>query len=175
MAVVAYDDQWLAAFADERDRVQVALDEVLVGDVEHIGSTSVVGMVAKPIIDMMAPVRRLEDANEAEGLLAPLGYVRRPHRIDAIRFIKLDVDASTPTHHLHLTEVGSDLWLERITFRDALRSSAQLRDEYAALKAALIARSPNGRYRAADKREFVRRVLSAAGHTLRDDRHENLR
>jgi GrpB-like predicted nucleotidyltransferase (UPF0157 family) len=78
---------------------------------------------------------------------------------------------SEATHGLHLTEPDSDLWRERLAFRDALRSDATLRAEYEALKLRLVAEDPNtdGGYTAA-KRAFVAHVLAAAGIELPSDR-----
>ena len=76
-------------------------------------------------------------------------------------------DLAERTHHLHLTEPGSDLWRERLAFRDALRADDALRDEYAELKQRLAAAHGEdlGAYTAA-KRDFVARVLGLAGIEL---------
>lgn len=85
----------------------------------------------------------------------------------------LFVKASNGVHrrHLHLTVAGSDLWRDRLAFRDPLRADLVLVQEYRALKEDLLRRSGGTPYDAADKREFVRRVLAGADVRLRDDRH----
>jgi GrpB-like predicted nucleotidyltransferase (UPF0157 family) len=116
------------------------------------------GLTAKPVIDMMAGVRDLNEARAAFAPLEELGYTYRPHRPEAHLFV-------APGRGVHLTEPGSDLWCERLAFRDALRASADLRAEYAAWKAA---HAGIERYDA-DKRPLVLRVLAEQGITLRPD------
>ncbi|HEY6748714.1 MAG TPA: GrpB family protein [Mycobacteriales bacterium] len=163
--VVPYDPDWPGKFEAERDAVVAALGD-LVGTVEHIGSTSVPGMPAKPVIDMMAAVHDLGAGDRAEPLLAGRGYRRTPHRVDAVLFNRFDGD--TQTHALHLTVPGSDLWRERLAFRDALRADPALIAEYAQLKQRLLAEAGGRVYSARGKRAFVRRVLAGAGIDLED-------
>ncbi len=123
-------------------------------------------MPAKPTLDMMAGVSSLACAPAAGILLAELGYRPVPHRIDAALFVKGGRGADT--HHLHLTVAESDLWNERLAFRDAVRADPRLAQEYAELKQRLLAANGGRPYDAAGKRDFVRRVLAGAGLTLRD-------
>jgi len=116
------------------------------------------GLAAQPIIDVLAGVRDLEEARAAFAPLVELGYAYRPHRPEAHLFV-------APGRGVHLTEPGSDLWRERLAFRDALRASADLRAEYAAWKAA---HAGVDRYDA-DKRPLVLRVLAEQGIALRPD------
>jgi GrpB-like predicted nucleotidyltransferase (UPF0157 family) len=119
------------------------------------------GLPAKPIIDMLAGVRSLEDSRAAFPVLEELGYTWRPHRPEAHLFVR-------EGYGVHLTEPGSDLWRERLAFRDALRSSGELRAEYAAWKDAHFVGSA-GRFYDADKRPLIERVLAARGITLKVD------
>jgi GrpB-like predicted nucleotidyltransferase (UPF0157 family) len=170
--VVPYDPAWPLRFADEAQRITDALGALLDGPVEHIGSTSIPGIDAKPIIDMLAPVRSPDDALAAAGRLTGLGYAVRPHRVDAVRLVKPDTDeVRAVTHHLHLTTTTSELWRERLAFRDAVRADDALRAEYAALKHRLLDQAGGAVYPAEGKRAFVRRVLAGAGVELRDGRH----
>jgi GrpB-like predicted nucleotidyltransferase (UPF0157 family) len=97
-----------------------------------------------------------------------LGYGHAEHRPQALWFFKPgERGLEWRTHHLHLTEPGSDLWRERLAFRDALRADPELAAEYADLKARLSAEHGvcDPSY-ARDKRSFVARVLASAGITL---------
>jgi len=156
--VVAYDPEWPRRFEAERAVLEPVLVPWLDGGIHHIGSTSVPGLAAKPIIDMIAGVRDLDEARAAFAPLEELGYAHHPHRPEAHAFI-------APGRHLHLTKPGSDLWRERLAFRDALRASPALRDEYAAWKA----RHAETDGYTADKRPLVLRVLEDAGVELRPD------
>jgi GrpB-like predicted nucleotidyltransferase (UPF0157 family) len=167
--VVRYDVAWPGLFEAERELLQHVLMPWLQGGIHHIGATSVPGLAAKPIIDMIAGVRDLATAQAAFEPLRRHSYVHAPHRRDvAHHFVKPSRRMSETTHSLHLTEPGSTLWQERLAFRDALRADRDLRAEYAALKLQLardhgtdIAAYTRG------KRAFVARILAGAGIQLR--------
>jgi GrpB-like predicted nucleotidyltransferase (UPF0157 family) len=161
--VVPYDPEWPRRFEEERLALEPALAPWLEGGIHHIGSTSIPGIAAKPMIDMMAGVRDLEEARAAFEPLFALGYEETPHRPRAHHFSKPAGEAHT--HHLHLTEPGTDLWVERLAFRDALRSDPELVAEYQALKLQMIDEEKRGgpEYSAVAKRTFVARVLAQAG------------
>src|SRR6187551_3390489 len=101
-SAVPYDPEWPALFERERARLEAALSPWLEGGIHHIGSTSVPSMTAKPIIDMLAGVRDLEEARAAFPRLEALGYRYRPHRPEAHLFVQDD-------RGVHLTGPGSDL------------------------------------------------------------------
>jgi len=131
-----YDPRWNVRFQQERVSLEAALADWLVGAVEHIGSTSVPGLIAKPIIDMMAPVHSPSEAAAAIPFVTALGYHHGVHRPEeAHYFVKPETgDWWERTHQLHLTEPTSLLWRRRIAFRDALRLRADYRSRYARLK-----------------------------------------
>lgn len=163
--LVAYDPEWARRFEIERVLLERVLARWLAGGVHHIGSTAVPGLAAKPIVDIVAGVRDLDEARDAFGPLHEVGYVPDPHRpLVAHHFAKPSRAPAAATHGLHLTEPGSDLWRERLAFRDALRNDPDLAAEYQALKHRLarehgadVAAYTHG------KRAFVVRVLAAAG------------
>ncbi|MEP6979013.1 MAG: GrpB family protein [Thermoleophilia bacterium] len=161
--VVPYDPAWPRRFEEERALLERALAPWLAGGVHHIGSTAIPRIAAKPQIDMMAGVRDLEEARAAFEPLFELGYEETPHRPRTHHFSK---PAGGPwTRHLHLTEPGTDLWVERLAFRDALRAEPELVAEYQALKLQMIEEERRGgpEYSAVTKRPFVARVLAQAG------------
>jgi GrpB-like predicted nucleotidyltransferase (UPF0157 family) len=166
--VVPYDPEWALQFEVECAMLERLLAPWLHGGVHHIGSTSVPGLPAKPIIDILVGVRDLDTSGAAFEPLATLGYGWREHRPEAHAFVK-PRDGTESTHHLHLTVPGSDLWRERLAFRDALRADPALLEEYAAWKVAHAdgtgARDPY----TGDKRPLVLRVLAARGIDLKPD------
>lgn len=161
VVIVAYDREWPARFEAERALLERALAPWLAGGIHHVGSTAILGLAAKPVIDMLAGVRDLEQAREAFAPLAEAGYESTPHRPLTHHFSKGPAPARS--HRLHLTVPGSDLWFERLAFRDALRASPELATEYAELKRRLAA--DPGVY-TVSKRPFVARVLAGAGIAL---------
>lgn len=166
VALLAYDPSWAVDFEAERALVEAALEPWLVGAVEHIGSTSVPGLAAKPIIDMMAPVRGLPDSRPAIEVLSGLGYHHGVHRPDEAHYFTKPPTEHwwERTHHLHLTTPTSLLWRRRIAFRDALRGRPDYRVRYERLKRDLAAAhgtdiAAYARY----KDDFVNEVLGVTG------------
>ncbi|MFG1778111.1 GrpB family protein [Micromonospora sp. NPDC049048] len=163
-----YDPQWAVLFEQERVSLETALAQWLVGPVEHIGSTSVPGLAAKPIIDMMAPVGSLPEAAAAIEIVTALGYRKGIHRPkEAHYFFKPETDNWWErTHQLHLTEPTSLLWRRRIAFRDALRCRADYRSRYERLKRDLAqAHGADLMAYARDKDDFVNEVLGVRDKT----------
>jgi GrpB-like predicted nucleotidyltransferase (UPF0157 family) len=166
--VVPYDPEWALRFEVERTMLERVLGPWLDGGVHHIGSTAVPGLQAKPIIDIMAGVRDLESARAAFGLLAALDYAWRAHRPEAHAFFK-PASGGEHTHGLHLTVPGSDLWRERLAFRDALRADPVLVAEYASWKARHAEGTNREDAYTGDKRPLVLRVLGEHGIPLKPD------
>lgn len=131
---------------------------------EHIGSTSIPGMAAKPIIDIMVAVRGL---NEVEGFLEGLcclGYQDKGSGGAPDRRYFVKGMESRRTHHLNFTELKSRFWKEHILFRDYLRTHPEAAAEYSALKQALARKFPKDRASyTRSKEEFVQSVLLRAG------------
>jgi GrpB-like predicted nucleotidyltransferase (UPF0157 family) len=118
------------------------------------------GLAAKPIIDIMAPVRSLEDSKRAIDAATQHGYMYYPYQADLMHWFCKPSPAHR-THHLHLVPYGSPLWKDRITFRQALRDSRSLAEEYAQLKYKLATTFHNDREAYTHAKEpFVRRVLA---------------
>jgi GrpB-like predicted nucleotidyltransferase (UPF0157 family) len=165
IAIVRYDSKWPRRFEVERVLLERVLAPWLEGGIHHVGSTAIPGIGAKPVIDMMAGVRDLEEARAAFAPLREQGYLHEPHRPGiAHHFAKPSLASRERTHNLHLTEQASDLWRERLAFRDALRGDSKLLAEYEALKmrAAEEHGADIGSYTSA-KRAFVARVLATVG------------
>ncbi len=156
--IVPHNPAWADEFAAEAARVQAALGGLAV-DIHHIGSTSVPGLDAKPIVDIMVTVRKLDDARDRIAPLAELGYifVDHPQNTDRRFFKKGD----PRTHHLHIVESGGDSEWRHVAFRDALRADARLREAYAALKKDLAEKYRHNRPKyTASKTDFIEGVVS---------------
>jgi GrpB-like predicted nucleotidyltransferase (UPF0157 family) len=163
IAVVPYDPEWQRRFDVERVLLERALAPWLDGGIHHIGSTAIPGIAAKPIIDVMAGVRDLDEALAAFTVPHKQSYIHVPHRPDvAHHFVKPSPEV--PVYGLHLTEPQSDLWQQRLAFRDALRNDPTLTREYETLKLQLARQYPNdpAAY-TRGKRVFVAGVLTRAG------------
>lgn len=155
--VAEYDPAWPVAFERERVRVAAALGARALA-IHHVGSTAVPGLAAKPIIDLLVEVARLDDALDCIAPLAALGYafIDHPENVER-RFFRKGIPR---THHLHIVERGSDTAGEHLAFRDALRADPARREAYAQLKRALAERHPNDRRAyTRGKAEFIAEVL----------------
>ena len=159
--VVPSDDEWPVAFAQERHCLCQHIGH-LVLDIQHVGSTAVPGLAAKPIIDIAVAVASPADVQRCRPLLVELGYLDRGDagREGGYVFVK-ERAPEVRTHHLHMVTIDDPQWANYLCFRDRLRADAALRKEYAALKWKLQERFAYDRqgYTAA-KDAFIRRVLA---------------
>ena len=115
--IVEYDPRWQTLFAQGAERIWQALGNDLVAEVEHIGSTAVPGMAAKPVIDIMVGVHSLVDAKSAVPILESLGYVywREDPRPGRMFFVKgMPPSGKQRTHHVHIVEVNSEFWERKL-------------------------------------------------------------
>ena len=137
--IASYSTEWPALFAAEAAILKSALVTWLVGEPEHIGSTAVPGLAAKPVIDIMAPVATLQDSLGAIEVLQDYGYLYFPYKQNQMHWF-CKPSPELRTHHLHLVPVDSQLWRERLAFRDVLRSDKALATRYEKLKHELAAK-----------------------------------
>lgn len=143
VVIVEYNPRWPAMYQEERQSILTATGDLIVA-IEHIGSTAVPGLGAKPIIDIMAAVRELVDAERCVEPLKTIGYEYVPEYNDIIperRYFHKG-PAEARTHHLHMVELTSDFWERHMLFRDFLRTHPEEAQQYYDLKKELA-----GKYR----------------------------
>ena len=166
LQIAPYDPAWAAAFEAERDRLARALGS-LARRIDHNGSTSVVGLDAKPVIDIQISVDALQPLDAYGGPLSALGYTHMPDPDDAVCPFFHRPQIWPHTHHLHVVQHGGDEERRTLAFRDYLRDHADVMHAYAALKHQLARH-----YAAADKAareafadaktEFIEHVIQLA-------------
>lgn len=160
ISVVAYDPAWPIFFKQEAQKIQSVLQNC---DIEHVGSTSVPGLDAKPIIDIMLGFETLDTSRiiESMELLAYKHWKEDTFQHVRLMFTKWSEDMTRRLVNVHATIKGSEFWNEQIRFRDKLRENQALAREYAQLKKELARtyESDPDSYTAA-KTEFVRKILS---------------
>jgi GrpB-like predicted nucleotidyltransferase (UPF0157 family) len=162
-----HDPRLPLAAQTERARLAGLLAPWLADGVEHVGSTAVPGLAAKPIVDLMASVRDLDEVvARAGGDLAADGWCYVPPELDKRPwrrfFVKPDASGRRRVAHLHLIQAGHPRWAEQLAFRDALRGDERLARRYEDLKRRLAAEHAGDReaYTAA-KAAFVASALAA--------------
>lgn len=164
--IAEYSPEWPVMFRREHQLLTKAIGSYVL-DIQHIGSTSVPGLAAKPVIDILIGVEALSIADQY--CIQPvilLGYeyvkeyeVQLPFR----RYFKKSNDAGVRTHHIHLLEKSSGWWRDHIAFRDYLRNHPEARDQYADLKVTLAGRAYENKHDYTDlKTEFIHSILEKA-------------
>jgi len=165
IVVADYDPRWPAMFEAESARLREALGP-LVLSIEHVGSTSVPGLAAKPIVDILVGVRSLAGARAgAVPKMRELGYL---HVAEAEAWLPEEMlfrkgPPGPWTHHAHLMERGSPRWEEFVLVRDYLRAHPDVAAAYGSLKKALavVFGDDIAGFRRA-KAPFVEKVLANA-------------
>jgi GrpB-like predicted nucleotidyltransferase (UPF0157 family) len=162
IVVVPYDPAWPKLFEEERAILESLLKQWLAGPVEHVGSTAVPGLAAKPVIDIMAGVNGLEQSRPAIPVMATIGYCYFPYQPEQKHWF-CKPSAIFRTHHLHLVPFGSKHWNERLLFRDYLRRNSATAEEYAELKQRLAQQYKFDREAYTEaKGPFIQHVLQSA-------------
>ena len=145
--VVPARDDWPARFEHERTALAAAVGDAALS-IEHVGSTAVPGLAAKPTIDILLVVRATEAFLERLGEVEALGYDHRGDNAvvgSATHLFLRKVVDGTRTHHLHVLTSGAPEIDDYRRFRDALRADPALAAEYEQLKLALAARHASDR------------------------------
>lgn len=169
--LVEYQAGWRQAF----ERIAAELKAIMASPVvrvEHIGSTAVPGLCAKPVIDVLLGSDHLALFDAKAPSLAAQGYRYRPEyeaQIPDRRYFVKDADGGVPRVHLHAVLIGGTLWRDHLGFRDALRRDRELAVAYGRLKLDLAESRglDKGDYTEA-KAPFIRQIL--AGHLPAQDR-----
>lgn len=159
--IVQYDPRWKELFETEQKRLRKLLSKEFV-DIQHIGSTAVPGLSAKPVIDIAVGVMSMGNAKKYIHEIEKIGYVWRSKfgRIDRhIVFAK--GNGVTNTNYLHLVKYRGKIWEDRIAFRDYLIQHATARKQYEKLKYKLAAKFSDDRESYTGQKEmFVKEILN---------------
>lgn len=153
-----YSDEWPIRFQSESDRIlQVCGDQLL--SIEHVGSTSVEGLVAKPIVDMVVGVEKLQVAENMIPAMQSIGY-DYPGDIGIADDRVFGRDPGYRLYLVHVVEFEDKQWNRYIDFRHALRTNKRLAKEYGELKSEIAEKHPEGRaVYTSLKSDFINRVI----------------
>jgi GrpB-like predicted nucleotidyltransferase (UPF0157 family) len=143
--LVNYDPSWATEFASERQRLFDALDDTPEG-IEHYGSTAVVGMRAKPILDILVGVLPLSKWVTCHNPLLDLGYDYAANAgVPGHYIFGRGRDMTERTHLVHVVKYMGRSWQSNLAFRDALRQSPELCAAYVAEKERALSAAPDSR------------------------------
>lgn len=150
--------RWAILFQEEAGRLHSAL-RWMGAAVEHCGSTSIPGIPAKPILDILVGIPEPLDVQSIRSALAPLGYEHATWA--GVPGHEVFGKGDPRTHLVHVVPLHGSAWDRMIGFRNALREDQALADEYARLKRQLASRHPDNRAAYTDgKASLVERVLA---------------
>ncbi len=142
IVIEKYSLAWALDFEHEKIKIGNVLGEKLV-QIEHIGSTSIVDLGAKPIIDIMVGVHNLDEVVNFIDSFKEIGYEFVWHNEFPERRFFRRGQRRAGTHHLHIYRFGSEHWKNNILFRDYLRQNSNKQKEYQNLKNELAEKYPN--------------------------------
>lgn len=161
IVLAPHDPRWLTDAAEECRLIARACGPAVIG-VEHIGSTSVPGLIAKPVLDLMPLVRSFDDGFACVAPMRALGYWYAGDF--GISGRHLFVKGSPRTHHAHMLVEGSKEARRHLAVRDVLRANPQAAARYAALKLELAPRFGDDREGYANaKAALMRELFDLAG------------
>lgn len=154
-------EYWNRRFEEEKNLLMKILSGNYVA-IEHVGSTAIPGIVAKPIIDIAIGIKSLDDAERIKILLEKAGYEHRANHGDEYRLLFIRSIDGRRICHIHLEEINGRGWNNHIKFRDYLLRSSRLRQEYMDLKLELAKKYPMDRARyTSEKADFIQAVLKS--------------
>jgi GrpB-like predicted nucleotidyltransferase (UPF0157 family) len=165
ITLASYDAVWPRVFAEEAAQLQHVLGELALR-IEHVGSTAVPGLAAKPVIDLQVSVGSLDDPAPLTQRLASVGYLHVPlGDFDRVYPFFQKPHAWPTTHHVHLCVAGGEQERRHLLFRDRLRADPSLARSYLALKRRLAERHVGDTFESREryalaKTAFVEAVLS---------------
>ena len=129
-------------------------------EIEHIGSTAIPNLIAKPLIDIAIKVSDISSLNHIYKALLDTGYTERVGRLSGKQKIFAKGDDSNVTHHLHVIEQNETDWQEKIKFKNILISDPQIVIEYGELKRELFLKYHNNRSEyTRGKSQYIRNIL----------------
>jgi GrpB-like predicted nucleotidyltransferase (UPF0157 family) len=150
---------WAELYREEEKRIMAAVGHLII-ELQHIGSTAIPGIKAKPILDVMAGVPQLEKALLCKAPLETIGYDYIAHAGIANDYVFGKGVART--HYLHVVEHGGAKWINHLCFRDRLRNDPELAQAYERLKEQLSRKFSGSRAKYHDaKSKFIIGVLAA--------------
>jgi GrpB-like predicted nucleotidyltransferase (UPF0157 family) len=166
LKLAPHDPAWAKAFLEEKARIEDALGDSIIA-IEHIGSTAIPGMRAKPIIDMAIALENYEDGFDCVKPLEALGYEYRGEAGVPGRHYLRTAEENVK-FHIHMFPESSREWADHILFRDYLRANPGEAARYDELKSALLKEFPE------DRPRYTEGKAAFCGEIIEKARNQNL-
>ena len=161
VAVEPHDRQWEVAAQQTISKLREILGDTAV-DIQHIGSTSIKNICAKPIIDIVVGVRDFRDILELNAVLEDNGFIFRGQDVPD-QYLYVCGDENTRTHHIHTVIYNSEAWNNYINMRDYLNCHNEEAQAYSKLKEKLARQYPDDRNRYTElKSGLIAEILKKA-------------
>lgn len=159
--VTPYNPQWVSEFEEIARSIRRALQDIALR-IDHIGSTAVPGLDAKPVIDIQISVRSLEPVSLYQSQMEALGYLYRADNTERTKRYFRESEGMRRTH-IHVREAGSFSEQFALLFRDYLRSHAEDSRKYAEIKYKLMSLYPHERQRYVEEKEpYIWEIMQSA-------------
>ena len=154
-----YNPLWGKLYIKEEKLIYPLVKKYIL-DIQHIGSTSILGAKSKPIIDIAIGVKNIEDGKKFINPLKQLGYdYKYSAGIKGRHFFAKENEIET-THYIHIEKLGGKLWKNQIIFRDYLRKHKETVIKYNKLKSELAKKYKDSREKyTAQNNKFIKNIL----------------
>lgn len=177
VVLVPYKKAWQVLFEKEKELLEKQIGNFL-ADIQHIGSTSIPGINAKPILDIAIGVMSLKEAHKfLVARMQRLGYELRPREnANAYELLFVKGPESRRTHYVHVIRYRGRKWNKARLFRDYLRTHPKRAQQYAALKKELVKKYAHDRFNYTKGKEvFIKKTLKIAEKLVLPQKRSSLR
>ena len=163
-----YNEKWKKEYEKERDLLKSVLGDKII-EIEHVGSTSIVGLKAKPVIDILIAINSLDEIEEIEQLLIEYDYSNRGHQGVEDRYFFAKGPEDARSHYIHFVEKDNNTYINLLWFKRYLLKHPEYIEKYCELKQELASQYSEDRKKyTAGKSNFITEVISLAKKEFND-------
>ena len=157
-----YNPLWKEDYLKEEKLLKEVLKDRII-EIEHIGSTSIEGLKAKPVIDILIVIKSLDEISEIEEILKDYDYTNRGQQGVPDRYFFAKGPEDARTHYIHFTEPNSNTYVNQVYFKKYLIEHPEYIEKYCSLKQELASKYADERPKyTAGKNDFIKNVIELA-------------
>ena len=156
-----YCADWVYEYEKEKEILLREIGNYII-DIQHVGSTSIPGLSAKPIIDIAVAVANKDKLKELIPVLSAIGYDVKDSIEDLGEVLARKGSPEYRTHYIHIEIIGSEFWNNHLLFRDYLIKYPQYIKEYEAMKREVYKIHKDRKSYTSAKNEFIKKILKLA-------------